>query len=137
VRLRFNNGTSMSIFDVRIDGLPMTVVQADGNDVMPVTVDEFRISVAETYDVIVQPPADRAHTIFVQAEGIAPEIKFAADSLLEGDGFELPVPRELGLRRGRRLALHLDSLTLRRRGPDWNTTKRRRDSERRASTAAE
>src|SRR5205807_6430911 len=60
VRLRFINGSSMSIFDVRIDGLPMTVVQADGNDVAPVTVDEFRISVAETYDVIVQPKEDRA-----------------------------------------------------------------------------
>jgi len=66
VRLRFINGSA--IFDVRIDGLPMTVVQADGNDVQPVTVDEFRISVAETYDVIVQPPADRAYTIFAQAE---------------------------------------------------------------------
>ena len=68
VRLRFINGSSMSIFDVRIDGLPMTVVQADGNDVAPVTVDEFRISVAETYDVIVRPMADRAYTIFAQAE---------------------------------------------------------------------
>jgi CopA family copper-resistance protein len=53
---------------VRIPDLPMTVIQADGNDVMPVTVDEFRISVAETYDVIVQPRADRAYTIFAQAE---------------------------------------------------------------------
>ena len=68
VRLRFINGSSMSIFDVRIDGLPMTVVQADGNDVAPVTVDQFRITVAETYDVIVQPTADRAYTIFAQAE---------------------------------------------------------------------
>jgi CopA family copper-resistance protein len=68
VHLRFINGSSMSIFDVRIDGLPMTVVQADGNDVAPVTVDEFRISVAETYDVIVQPTVDRAYTIFAQAE---------------------------------------------------------------------
>jgi CopA family copper-resistance protein len=68
VRLRFINGSSMSIFDVRIPDLPMTVVQADGNDIEPVTVDEFRISVAETYDVIVQPTADRAYTIFVQAE---------------------------------------------------------------------
>jgi hypothetical protein len=59
------------------------------------------------------------------------------DSPLEGDGFELPVPRKLGLRRGRRLALHLGSLTLRRRGPDWNATKRRRDSERRAARVAE
>ena len=68
VRLRFINGSSMSIFDVRIEGLPMIVVQADGNDVVPVTVDEFRISVAETYDVIVQPMAERAYTIFAQAE---------------------------------------------------------------------
>jgi len=68
VRLRFINGSSMSIFDVRIDGLPMTVIQADGNDVMPVTADECRISVAETYDVIVQPTIDRAYTIFAQAE---------------------------------------------------------------------
>jgi CopA family copper-resistance protein len=68
VRLRFINGSSMSIFDVRIDGLPMTVIQADGNDVVPVTADEFRISVAETYDVIVQPTANRAYTIFAQAE---------------------------------------------------------------------
>src|SRR5580704_3298502 len=68
VRLRFINGSSMSIFDVRIDGLPMAVVQADGNDVEPVMVDEFRISVAETYDVIVQPKADRAYTLFVQPE---------------------------------------------------------------------
>jgi FtsP/CotA-like multicopper oxidase with cupredoxin domain len=58
----------MSIFDVRILDLPMTVVQADGNDVAPVTVDEFRISVAETYDVIVKPMADHAYTIFAQAE---------------------------------------------------------------------
>jgi CopA family copper-resistance protein len=68
IRLRFINGSSMSIFDVRIDGLPMTVVQADGNDIEPVTVDEFRISVAETYDVIVQPTADRPYALFVQAE---------------------------------------------------------------------
>jgi CopA family copper-resistance protein len=68
LRLRFINGSSMSIFDVRVDGLPMMVVQADGNDVEPVMVDEFRISVAETYDVIVQPSADRAYTIFAQPE---------------------------------------------------------------------
>ena len=66
VRLRFINGSSMSIFDVRIPGLKITVVQADGNDVEPVSVDEFRIGTAETYDVIVQPDADRAFTIFAQ-----------------------------------------------------------------------
>ena len=69
VRLRFINGSSMSIFDVRIPGLTMTVVQADGNDVEPVAVDEFRIGTAETYDVIVQPKTDRAFTIFAQAIG--------------------------------------------------------------------
>jgi FtsP/CotA-like multicopper oxidase with cupredoxin domain len=68
IRLRFIKSSSMSIFDVRIPDLPMIVVQADGNDVEPVTVEEFRISVAETYDVIVQTMADRAYTIFIQAE---------------------------------------------------------------------
>jgi CopA family copper-resistance protein len=68
IRLRFINASSMTIFDVRIPGLLMSVVQADGNDVEPVAVDEFRISVAETYDVIVQPPNALAYTIFAQAE---------------------------------------------------------------------
>ena len=67
VRLRIINGSAMSIFDVRIPGLSMTVVQADGNDVAPVEVDEFRIGTAETYDVIVTPREDRAYTIFAQA----------------------------------------------------------------------
>ncbi|MBS0983714.1 copper resistance system multicopper oxidase [Gluconobacter cerinus] len=68
VRLRFINGATMTLFDVRIPGLEMLVVQADGNDVEPVPVDEFRIGVAETYDVIVQPKEDRAYTIFAQSE---------------------------------------------------------------------
>jgi CopA family copper-resistance protein len=68
VRLRFINGSTMTIFDVRIPGLPMTVVQTDGNDVEPVTVGEFRISVAETYDVIVRPENSSAYTIFAQSE---------------------------------------------------------------------
>jgi CopA family copper-resistance protein len=67
VRLRFINGSSMTIFDVRIPNLPMTIVQADGNDVEPVKVDEFRISVAETYDAIVEPTDESAYTIFAQA----------------------------------------------------------------------
>ena len=57
----------MSIFDVRIPGLKLTVVAADGQDVEPVTVDEFRIATAETYDVIVEPKDDRAYTIFAQS----------------------------------------------------------------------
>jgi CopA family copper-resistance protein len=67
VRLRFINGSSMSLFDVRIPGLKLTVVAADGQDVEPVTVDEFRIATAETYDAIVEPQDDRAYTIFAQA----------------------------------------------------------------------
>ncbi|PWK91971.1 copper resistance system multicopper oxidase [Fulvimonas soli] len=67
VRLRFINGSSMSFFDVRIPGLKMTVVAADGQDVEPVSVDEFRLGTAETLDVIVRPAADRAWTIFAQS----------------------------------------------------------------------
>jgi CopA family copper-resistance protein len=67
VRLRFINGSSMSIFDVRIPGLKLTVVAADGQDVEPVSVDEFRIATAEVYDVIVEPKEDRAYTIFAQS----------------------------------------------------------------------
>ena len=67
VRLRFINGASMTFFDVRIPGLKMTVVAVDGQDVEPVSVDEFRIGTAEVYDVIVTPSADRAWTIFAQS----------------------------------------------------------------------
>jgi CopA family copper-resistance protein len=66
VRLRFINGSAMSYFDVRIPGLRMTVVAADGQDVHPVTVDEFRLPVAETLDVVVEPD-DRPYTIFAQS----------------------------------------------------------------------
>ena len=66
VRLRFINGAAMTIFDIRIPGLKMTVVAADGQNIEPVTVDEFRIGVAETYDVIVEPNVDSAYTIFAQ-----------------------------------------------------------------------
>ncbi|MBN8529686.1 MAG: copper resistance system multicopper oxidase [Caulobacterales bacterium] len=67
VRLRIINASAMSIFNVRIPGLAMTVVQADGENVRPVEVDEFQISVAETYDVIVRPTEDRAYTIVSEA----------------------------------------------------------------------
>ena len=66
VRLRFINGATMTFFDVRIPGLKMTVVQADGQNVRPVAVDEFRFGPAETYDVIVEPTEDRAYTIFAE-----------------------------------------------------------------------
>lgn len=67
VRLRFINGSAMTIFDVRIPGLKMTVVASDGQNIQPVSVDEFRIGVAETYDVIVEPESDSAYTIFAQS----------------------------------------------------------------------
>ncbi|WP_259377159.1 copper resistance system multicopper oxidase [Colwellia sp. BRX9-1] len=68
VRLRFINSSSMTFFDVQIPGLKMTVVAADGNLIQPVEVDEFRIGVAETYDVIVEPDTDKqAYAIFAQA----------------------------------------------------------------------
>ncbi|MEK8089120.1 copper resistance system multicopper oxidase [Thermithiobacillus plumbiphilus] len=67
VRLRFINGSAQTFFDVRIPGLKLTVVQADGQNVQPVEVDEFRIGVAETYDVIVEPREDKAYTIFAES----------------------------------------------------------------------
>lgn len=66
VRLRFINGSAMSFMDVRIPGLKMIVVQADGQNVEPVVVDEFRIAPAETYDVVVTPRDAKAYTIFAE-----------------------------------------------------------------------
>ena len=66
LRLRFINGSAMTYFDVRIPGLKMTVVAADGLHVKPVSVDEFRIAVAETFDVIVE-PTEAAYTLFAQS----------------------------------------------------------------------
>ena len=65
VRLRFINGAGNTFYDVRIPGLKLTVVQTDGVDVHPVTVDEFRFGPGETYDVIVTPKND-AYTVFAQ-----------------------------------------------------------------------
>ncbi len=87
VRLRFINGAAMTIFDVRIPGMKMTVVAADGQNIEPITIDEFRIAVAETYDVIVEPSIDSAYTIFAQsidrtgyARGIlSPDANWSAD----------------------------------------------------------
>ena len=89
VRLRFVNGSAMTIFDVRIPGLKMTVVAADGQDVEPVSVDEFRIAVAETYDVIVEPAADRAYTVFAQSIDRG---GYACGTLAPRAGMRAPVP---------------------------------------------
>lgn len=67
VRLRIINASAMSIFNVRIPGLRLTIVQADGLNVRPVEVDEFQIAVAETYDVIVTPTGDQAYTLVAEA----------------------------------------------------------------------
>jgi CopA family copper-resistance protein len=88
VRLRFINGSAMSTFDVRIPGLDMMVVQADGSDVEPVAVEEFRIGVAETYDVIVR-PTQSAHTIFAQAQDRS---GYARGTLATRQGLAAPVP---------------------------------------------
>ena len=67
VRLRVINASSMTTFNVRIPGLKLTIVQADGQNVMPVEVEEFQIGVAETYDAIVTPTDDRAYTLVGEA----------------------------------------------------------------------
>lgn len=67
IRLRFINSAAMTFFDVRIPGLKMTVVAADGNNVQAVSIDEFRIGVAETYDVIVEPEENKSYAIFAQS----------------------------------------------------------------------
>jgi CopA family copper-resistance protein len=89
VRLRFINGSAMSYFDVRIPGLKMTVVAADGQYVHPVTVDEFRIATAETYDVIVEPSGQDAFTVFAQSND---RTGFAAGTLAVREGLRAPVP---------------------------------------------
>ncbi|MDY7568092.1 copper resistance system multicopper oxidase [Pseudomonas sp. RTC3] len=88
LRLRFINGSAMSYFDVRIPGLKMTVVAADGQHVKPVSVDEFRIAVAETFDVIVE-PTENAHTLFAQSMD---RTGFARGTLAVHEGFSAPVP---------------------------------------------
>jgi len=67
VRLRIVNASAMTNFNLRIPGLTLTVVQADGQHVRPVAVDELQIAVAETYDVIVEPAGDRAYTLVAEA----------------------------------------------------------------------
>lgn len=89
VRLRLINGAATTIFDVRIPGLKLTVISADGQDVEPVTVDELRISVAETYDVLVEPAEDKAYTIFAQSIGRS---GFVRATLAPRAGMTGPVP---------------------------------------------
>jgi CopA family copper-resistance protein len=89
VRLRFINGSAMSYFDVRIPGLQMTVVAVDGQNVHPVTGDEIRMGVAETYDVIVEPAGADAFTIFAQSMDRS---GYARGTLAVRAGLSAPVP---------------------------------------------
>ncbi|MEC7295814.1 MAG: copper resistance system multicopper oxidase, partial [Pseudomonadota bacterium] len=90
IRLRVINGSAMSYFDVRIPGLKMTVVAADGQPVQPVPVDEFRIGVAETYDVLVSPEDDRAYTIFAEAMDRS---GYARATLAPREGMQAEIPK--------------------------------------------
>ena len=94
VRLRFINSSAMTYFDIRIPGLKMTVINADGNNVRPVTVDEFRIAVAETYDVIVRPREDKAYTVFAETMGRS---AYGRGTLAPRKGMTAAVPK---LRKG-------------------------------------
>ena len=89
VRLRIINASAMTYYDVRIPGLSMTVVAADGNPVHPVTVDELRIAVAETYDVMVQPETYTAYTIFAESIG---RTAFARGTLAPSAGMMGAIP---------------------------------------------
>lgn len=89
IRLRLINGSAMTLFDVRIPGLKMTVVAADGNDVNPVPVDEIRMGVAERYDVFVEPKDDMPYTLF--AESID-RMGYARATLATAEGQKGPIP---------------------------------------------
>lgn len=88
LRLRFINGSAMTYFDIRIPGLKMTVVASDGQYVNPVEVDELRIAVAETYDVIVEPTGE-AYTVFAQSMD---RTGYARGTLAVREGLAAQVP---------------------------------------------
>jgi CopA family copper-resistance protein len=89
VRLRFINAAAMTFYDVRIPGLTLRVVQADGQNIQPVAVEEFRLGPAETYDIIVQPTEDRAYTIFAETMDRS---GYARGTLATQPGMEGQVP---------------------------------------------
>lgn len=89
VLLRLVNASAMTHFDVRIPGLKMTVVAADGQYVHPVSVDELRMGAAETYDVIVEPSGQDAYTVFAQDMG---RTGYARGTLAVRAGLEAPIP---------------------------------------------
>ena len=88
VRLRIINGSAMSFFNIRIPGVRMSVVQADGKNVRPIEVDEFQIGTAETYDIVVEPTAE-AHTVVAEAMDRS---GMAVATLASRAGARAPVP---------------------------------------------
>ncbi|MGM0543027.1 MAG: copper resistance system multicopper oxidase [Pseudomonadota bacterium] len=109
VRLRVINGSAMSYFDVRIPGLKMTVVAADGQPVQPVPVDEFRIGVAETYDVLVSPDDDQAYTIFAESMDRS---GYARATLAPREGMQAEIPerRQIADRGMEAMSVHMDGM---------------------------
>ena len=99
IRLRIINGSAQTFFNVRIPGLAMTVVQADGQNVEPIAIDEFQIGVAETYDVIVAPDAGRAYTVFAESMDRS---GFVRGTLAPSAGMTAAIP---GLRKPPRVSM--------------------------------
>lgn len=112
VRLRIINSAATTHFDVRIPGLKMTVVQADGQHVKPVEVEEFRMGAAETYDVLVEPTEDRAYSLFAETTDRS---GYALGCLAPREGMTAQIPE----RRKRPLRTMADS-----RAPSTSTSPR-------------
>ena len=111
VRLRLINAAAMTFFDVRIPGLKMTVVQADGQNVQPVVVDELRMGVAETYDVIVEPVEDRGYTVFAETTDRS---GYARGTLAPRTGMsaEIPVRRPRPLRTMEDMGMSMEGMDM-------------------------
>jgi CopA family copper-resistance protein len=89
VLLRFINASAATFFDVRVPGLSMKVVEVSGQHVEPVETEEFRIAIAETYAVLVEPREERAYPIFAEAMDRS---GFARATLAPGEGMQAPTP---------------------------------------------
>lgn len=119
VRLRFIVAAAMTFFDVRIPGLKMTVVQADGQNVQPVVVDEIRMGPAETYDVLVEPSGDLAYTIFAETMDRS---GFAHGTLATSAGMsaEVPARRPRPLRTMADMGMKMEGMVMEGMGPSGN-----------------
>jgi len=114
VLLRFINSAAGTIFDVRMPGLPMKVVQVSGQYVQPVETDEIRVSIAETYDVIVEPKSNQAYTVFAEA---IDRSGYARGTLTPREGMTAPIPP-----RRKRVVLTMADMGMNMAGMDMSTT---------------